>query len=50
MIFNGAVIRPIAVGNAEDHAELVRFIDAHGVKPWIGRRFRFEDTKAAYRA
>lgn len=50
VIFKGAVIRAIAVGNAEDHAELVRFIDAHDVKPPIGRRFRFEDAKAAYRA
>ena len=50
VIFKGAVIRAIAVGNAEDHAELVRFIDTHGVKPPIGRRFRFEDAKDAWRA
>lgn len=50
VIFKGAVIRAIAVGNAEDHADLVRFIDAHDVKPPIGRRFPFEDVKDAYRA
>lgn len=50
VIFKGAVVRAIAVGNAEAHADLVRFIDAHGVQPPIDRRFRFEDAKDAYRA
>ncbi len=50
LLAKGAVVRMIAVGNAESHAELVQFIDAHAVKPPIGRRFRFEDAKDAYRA
>ncbi len=50
LLAKSAVMRMIAVGSAESHAELVRFIDAHDVKPPIGRRFRFEDVKDAYRA
>lgn len=50
ILFKGAVVRAVAVGSAEAHAELVRFIDANGVKPPIGRRFRFEDVKDAYKA
>lgn len=50
LIFKGAVVRAIAVGNAEAHAGMVRFIDAHHVTPPIGRQFRFEDAKDAWRA
>ena len=50
VIFKGAIVRAIAVGNADAHADLVRFIDAHHVKPPIGRRFRFEDAPDAWRA
>ncbi len=50
LIFKGAVVRAIGVGSAADHADLVRFIDTHQVTPPIGRRFRFEDAKDAWRA
>lgn len=50
LLAKGAVVRMIGVGSAESHAEMVQFVDAHEVKPPIGRQFRFEDAKDAYRA
>lgn len=50
LLGKGAIIRGIAVGSATAHEAMVRAIEAQGIKPPIGHRFRFEDAKAAYEA
>ena len=42
-------VRGIAVGDAEGARALSRAIDAHQVRPPIGRAFSFQDAKEAYR-
>ena len=48
LMVKGASLRGIFVGSAAMARDLNAFIDAHGVKPVIDRRFDFQDAKAAY--
>ena len=44
-----ASVRGTAVGGSAALAELIEFIDAHGVRPPVQRSFAFEEAKEAYR-
>lgn len=48
LMMTGGSIRGIFVGSVAMAAELNAFVDAHGVKPSIGKSFGFEDVPAAY--
>lgn len=48
MMLKRAVIQGITVGHRRAFEDLVRMIDAHGVKPVIDRTYRFEDVPAAF--
>ncbi len=48
LMFTGGSIRGIFVGSVAMANALNAFIDAHGVKPAIGKTFAFEDVPAAY--
>lgn len=48
LMFKGASIRGIFVGSKAMAGKLDAFIDAHGIKPVIDRRFAMEDMLAAY--
>ena len=50
LMSKGASIRGTSVGGAAAFRDLVAFVDEHGVKPPIARRFAFEDARAAYQA
>lgn len=50
LMMKGAAIRGTSVGSALAYNDMVEFIDAHGIKPPIGRTFPLSDTKAAYQA
>ncbi|MEV7030102.1 NAD(P)-dependent alcohol dehydrogenase [Streptomyces sp. NPDC093272] len=45
-----ARIRGVAVGSAAMHRDLVRYVETHGIRPVIDRRFGFLDAPAAYKA
>ncbi|MEW1780105.1 zinc-binding dehydrogenase [Streptomyces sp. NPDC086777] len=38
------------VGSAAMHRDLVRYVEAHDIRPVIDRRFGFLDAPAAYKA
>lgn len=48
MMLKRAVIQGITVGHRRAFEDLVRFIDAHGLKPVIDRTYGFEDVPAAF--
>jgi len=48
LMVKGASLRGIFVGSAQMARDLNAFIDRHGVKPVIGRRFGFTQVPAAY--
>jgi NADPH:quinone reductase-like Zn-dependent oxidoreductase len=50
LIAKGAAVRGTAVGSANAQADLVRFVDAHGIKPPIDQVFTFEEAREAYQA
>lgn len=43
-------IRGTAVGSAASYEQLRAFVEQHGLRPPIARRFAFEDARAAYEA
>lgn len=38
------------MGGALAYRDMVKFIDAHGIKPPIGQTFSFTESEAAYQA
>lgn len=48
LMMNGGSVRGIFVGSASMAGEVNDFIDAHDVKPPIGKSFAFEEAGAAY--
>jgi NADPH:quinone reductase-like Zn-dependent oxidoreductase len=49
LMTKGGSIRGTSVGSAAALHDLVLFIDAHGIKPPIGRTFGFTEAREAYR-
>ena len=47
-LMKNAIVRGIHVGSKEQFNQMVQFIDAHQIKPIIGKTFKFEDAKDAY--
>ena len=50
LMMRGGTIRGTSVGSALAYRDMVEFIDAHGLKPPIARRFALEEARDAYRA
>lgn len=48
LMMTGGSIRGIFVGSVAMARELNAFVDAHGIKPTIGKRFGFDQAKEAY--
>ena len=48
LMMTGGTLRGIFVGNVAMAQRLNDFVDAHGIKPAIGKRFRFEEADKAY--
>ncbi|MEO0062149.1 MAG: hypothetical protein RLZZ08_709 [Pseudomonadota bacterium] len=48
LMMTGGSIRGIFVGSVAMANDLNRFVDAHGIKPAIGKRFAFDQAKEAY--
>ncbi|MCH7343115.1 NAD(P)-dependent alcohol dehydrogenase [Pelomonas sp. CA6] len=49
LMMKGASIRGTAVGSANAYRDMLEFIDAHAVRPPIGRIFDFDQAQDAYR-
>lgn len=50
LMMKGASVRGTAVGSATAYADLLQFVDAHGIKPPIDRVFSFAQAKEAFQA
>lgn len=50
LLSRAALIRAIAVGNAEMYAAMSRVIEMHQIRPPIDQRFSFKNAKDAYRS
>ena len=50
LMAKGLSLRGTTVGSALAFGDMLDFIDAHGIKPVIARRFALADLKAAYQA
>ena len=50
LMMRGGTIRGTSVGSARAYRDLVEFVDAHGIKPLIARRFALDDAKSAYQS
>ncbi|AQR60908.1 hypothetical protein BZG35_04010 [Brevundimonas sp. LM2] len=50
LMMKGGSIRGISVGSAMAYRDLVDFVDRHGIKPPIARRFTFSEAREAYQA
>lgn len=50
LMMKGASIRGTAVGSAAAYADLLQFVDAHGIKPPVDQVFDFADARQAYQA
>lgn len=48
MMLKRAVIQGVTVGHRRAFEDLVRFIDAHGLKPVIDEIYRFDDAPSAF--
>ncbi|MBB3175493.1 NADPH:quinone reductase-like Zn-dependent oxidoreductase [Endobacter medicaginis] len=48
MMLKRAVIQGITVGHRRAFEDLVRFIDAHGVRPVIDKTYSFDDVPSAF--
>jgi NADPH:quinone reductase-like Zn-dependent oxidoreductase len=46
----GVSLRGIPVGSREQHQQMIDFVERHGIRPVIHKRFGFDDIKAAYAA
>ena len=49
LMMKGGAIRGTSVGSALAYKDLVEFVDAHGLKPPIARRFVLDEAREAYR-
>ena len=49
LFFKFATIRGIAVGNKEMQNEMIRFIEAHNIKPLIDKQFGFTEIEDAFK-
>lgn len=50
LMTKGGSIRGTSVGSAAALRDLIGFVDAHGIKPPVGRTFGFTEAHEAYRA